>query len=144
MNISALDGGNAAATEIARKKLGEEAPAREKQPASPAAQEDTVNISEEGKEKAATLTMRSQDEGGDADTAPGDGDESGAAVSTDALKKELQLKKSEITQKQAQLDSLARQAETDPSRQAELQKLKSKVGQLEKEEAKLKSQMYSA
>ena len=63
MNISALDGGNAAATEIARKKLGEEAPAREKQPASPAAQEDTVNISEEGKEKAATLTMRSQDEG---------------------------------------------------------------------------------
>lgn len=65
MNSSALDGGNAAATEIARKKLGEEAPAREKQPASPAAQEDTVNISEEGKEKAATLTMRSQDEGGD-------------------------------------------------------------------------------
>lgn len=144
MNFGAIGSCSTADMEIAQKKVAKENSTQEKEISSSIIQEDTVTISEEGRQKS--KSQRIQMDGRDSqDTVSADTKgECETKINVDDIKKDLELKKSETKRKQKQLDDLQRQAEDDPSKQAELQKAKAKVAQLKKETEKLKSQTYSA
>lgn len=144
MNFGAIGSCSTADMEIAQKKVAKENSTQEKEISSSIIQEDTVTISEEGRQKS--KSQRIQMDGRDSqDTVSADTKGEGETkINVDDIKKDLELKKSETKRKQKQLDDLQRQAEDDPSKQAELQKAKAKVAQLKKETEKLKSQTYSA
>ncbi len=144
MNFGAIGSCSMADMEIAQKKVAKENSTQEKEISSSIIQEDTVTISEEGRQKS--KSQRIQMDGRDSqDTVSADTKGEGETkINVDDIKKDLELKKSETKRKQKQLDDLQRQAEDDPSKQAELQKAKAKVAQLKKETEKLKSQTYSA
>ena len=144
MNVGAIENRNTADMEIAQKKVTKENSTQEKEASSSIIQEDTVTISEEGRQKSKSRRIQMDDRDSQ-DTASLDTKSEGETkINIDDIKKDLQLKKSETKRKQKQLEDLQRQAEDDPSKQAEIQKAKAKVAQLKNEEKKLKSQTYSA
>ena len=143
MNVGAIGSRNTADMEIAQKKVTKENSTQEKEASSSIIQEDTVTISEEGRQKSKSQRIQMDDRDSQ-DTASGIKGEGETKINVDDIKKDLELKKSETKKKQKQLEDLQRQAEDDPSKQAEIQKAKAKVAQLKKEAEKLKSQTYSA
>jgi len=144
MNVGAIGSRNTADMEIAQKKVTKENSTQEKEASSSIIQEDTVTISDEGRQKSKLQRIQMDDRDAQ-DTASSGAKRGGETkINVDDIKKDLELKKSETKRKQKQLDDLQRQAEDDPSKQAEIQKAKAKVAQLKKEAEKLKSQTYSA
>ncbi len=142
MNVGTINGNSTTGMEITHKKVTKEDSQQEKGTASSVIQEDTVTISEEGRKKSESQQIQTDgrsSQNGDSSNAKSEE----AQINVDDIKKDLQLKKSETKRKQKQLESLQQQAENDPSKQAELHKVKTKVAQLKKEEEKIKSQMYS-
>ena len=111
-------------------------------------QGDTVEISEEGRRKSAALqTDASNDKSSEGEThsdSTSSDTQAASSVNVADLKKELQKKKSEVKTKQAKLDEAKQAAENDPSKEAQMKKLKSQVTQLEKEASKIQSKVYSS
>lgn len=113
-----------------------------------AAHGDTVIISEEGRRKSTELRKDASGKasaGGESDSGDGSSDvHAASSVNVTDLKKELQNKKSEVKLKQAKLDEAAQEAANDPSKEAQVNKLRNQVTQLEKEVSKIQSRVYSA
>lgn len=111
-------------------------------------QGDTIEISEEGRRKSAALqTDASTDNSSEGETnsdSTSSDTQAASSVNVADLKKELQKKKSEVKTKQAKLDEAKQAAENDPSKEAQMKKLKSQVTQLEKEASKIRSKVYSS
>lgn len=144
MNVGAIGSRNTADMEIAQKKVTKENSTQEKEASSSIIQEDTVTISEEGRQKSKSQRIQMDDRDSQDTASSGTKGEGETKINVDDIKKDLELKKSETKKKQKQLEDLQRQAEDDPAKQAEIQKAKAKVAQLKKEAEKLKSQTYSA
>lgn len=144
MNVGTIESRNTADMEIAQKKVTKENSTQEKEASSSIIQEDTVTISEEGRQKSKSRRIQMDDRDSQGTASSGTKGEGETKINVDDIKKDLELKKSETKKKQKQLEDLQRQAEDDPSKQAEIQKAKAKVAQLKKETEKLKSQTYSA
>ena len=144
MNVGTIETRNTADMEIAQKKVTKENSTQEKEASSSIIQEDTVTISEEGRQKSKSRRIQMDDRDSQGTASSGTKGEGETKINVDDIKKDLELKKSETKKKQKQLEDLQRQAEDDPSKQAEIQKAKAKVAQLKKETEKLKSQTYSA
>ena len=144
MNVGTIETRNTADMEIAQKKVTKENSTQEKEASSSIIQEDTVTISEEGRQKSKSRRIQMDDRDSQGTASSGTKGEGETKINVDDIKKDLELKKSETKKKQKQLEDLQRQAEDDPSKQAEIQKAKAKVAQLKKETEKLKAQTYSA
>lgn len=142
MNVGAIGSHSAADMEFAQKKVTKENSIQEKD-ASSMLQEDTVTISEEGRQKSESRQVQMDDRDSQDAASSNTKIEGETEINIDDIKKDFQLKKSETKRKEKQLEDLQRQAEEDPAKQAELQKTKAKVSQLKKEEKELKSQIYS-
>lgn len=122
-----------------------------------APQGDTVEISEEGMQKAQAMkgnapadgAQKGKDASGDsaqrsdADTGSNSSG-ADASVNVNELKQSLQKKKSEVNAKQAKLDAAKRAAENDPAQESEVKKLQNQVSRLEKEAKKIRTEIYSS
>lgn len=112
---------------------------------------DVIDISEEGRQKSAA--MQAADSNAPTAEASGEGTDNGSgdattnagdSANTAELEKKLQSKKTETKRKKEKLDTAKRQADGDSGNTSEVQKLKGEVDRLQREEKKLKSQVYSS
>lgn len=94
--------------------------------------EDTVNISERGKQLAKN-----------AETGSGGGMEVNGEVNAEDLQQELQKTQKEVASVKDEIETLKRQAETDPIKRAELGKKKSKLRDLEDAASDIKTKVYT-
>ena len=111
-----------------------EAPA----PQSRAAQEDSVTISKEGREKAAAVKDGKDGEGESGGSAP-----SAVAVDKNSVVTDLQDTESKISNTKKEIDELKRQAETDESKKQELNQKKVKLDDLEDDASKAESKLLA-
>ncbi len=107
-------------------------------PQNRAAQEDSVTISKEGREKAAAIKHGKDD-----------GDESGGpapmavAVDKNSVVTDLQDTESKINSTKKEIDELKRQAATDAGKKQELSQKKVKLDDLEDDASKAESKLLS-
>lgn len=106
---------------------------------------DTVEISDEGMEKSASMRAgKSAEDSGDGGSQGGVHLSSGQGKSVEELETKLQDKKSETKRKQKKLEAAERKAEGDSSMSDEVSKLENDVRKLKREEKQLKSKVYSS
>lgn len=108
-----------------------EAPA----PQSRTAQEDSVTISKEGREKAAAMKDGEGESGGSAPPA--------VAVDKNSVVTDLQNTESKISNTKKEIDELKRLAETDESKKQELNQKKVKLDDLEDDASKAESKLLA-
>lgn len=110
-------------------------------------QGDTVEISDEGLQKA--YTMKAQTSAGSSATSStgtansATDDATSTSASVEDLEQSLQTKEAEVNTKQAKLDAAKREAKGDPTQDGEVKKLQYQVTELENETKKIKAQVYS-
>ena len=111
-------------------------------------QGDTVEISEAGQKKAQAMKDSSHEtHGTNNDLQAKDTASNGMAaenVDVEGLKKTLQQKNSEVTNKQAKLDAAKQLAEENPQQQGEVKKLEKQISDLQKEVTKIRQQVHAS
>lgn len=108
-------------------------------PRSETAREDSVRISQEGREKAAAMKSG---KGSDGDS-PGGSAPVAVAVNKDSVVSDLQDTETKISSTKRDIEKLERQAETDDSKKQELIQKKVKLDDLEDDASRAESKLLS-